>query len=64
MLGSFDPPAGFLTRSTLEASQEDITNLHDVIFVCIGHTLNLTTQDTRYVSRRYWHHQVSQSSKD
>ena len=29
----------------------------------LGHTLGATTQDTRYVSRRYWPHRVSQSSK-
>ena len=29
----------------------------------LGHTLSVTTQNTRYVSRRYWPHRVSQSSK-
>ena len=29
----------------------------------LGHTLSVTTQETRYVSRRYWPHRVSQSSK-
>ena len=29
----------------------------------LGHTLSATTQDTRYASRRYWPHRVSQSSK-
>ena len=29
----------------------------------LGHTLSVTTQDTRYVSHRYWLHRVSQSSK-
>ena len=29
----------------------------------LGHTLSVTTQDTRYVSHRYWPHRVSQSSK-
>ena len=29
----------------------------------LGHTLGVTTQDTRYVSRRYWPHRVSQSSE-
>ena len=30
----------------------------------LGHTLNATTQNTRYADRRYWSHQVSQSSED
>ena len=29
----------------------------------LGHTLSVTTEDIRYVSRRYWPHRVSQSSK-
>ena len=29
----------------------------------LSHTLSATTQDTRYVSRRYWPHRVSQSNK-
>ena len=29
----------------------------------LGDTLSVTTQDTRYVSRRYWPHRVSQSSR-
>ena len=29
----------------------------------LGHTLSVTTQDTRYVSCRYWPHRMSQSSK-
>ena len=29
----------------------------------LGHTLSVITQDTRYVSRCYWPHRVSQSSK-
>ena len=50
----------------LEASQEGITNLHDVfLFVDdLGHTPSVTTQDTRYLGRRHWSKRVSQSSKD
>ena len=64
-VGSFDPPAGFLTRSTLEASQEGfpIFTIWFPFVDDLGHTLNVTTQDTRYVSYRYWHHRVSQSNK-
>ena len=30
----------------------------------LGHTPNVTTQDTRYLDRRYWSNRVSQSSED
>ena len=30
----------------------------------LADTPSVTTQDTRYVSRRYWPHRVSQSSED
>ena len=30
----------------------------------LGHTSSVTTQDTRYVDRRYWPDRVSQSSED
>ena len=57
---------GFWHDQPLEATKEGIINFHDWFpFVDdLGHTLSVTTQDTRYVSRRYWPHQVSQSSKD
>ena len=30
----------------------------------LGHTLSVTTQDTRYVSHRYWPHRVSHNGED
>ena len=57
---------GLRHESTLEASQEDITNLTMWFsFVDdLGYAPSVTTQDTRYVSCHYWPHRVSQSSED
>ena len=30
----------------------------------LGHTLSVTTQNTRYVDRRYWPDRVNQSGED
>ena len=56
----------FWHKSTLEASQEGITNLRDVVSICsdLGHTPSVTIQDTRYLDRRYWSNWISQSNKD
>ena len=46
---------------TLEGSQEGITKM-TIWFPFVydlGHTPSVTTQDTRYVSCRYWPHRVS-----
>ena len=58
---------GFWHDQLLEAPQEGITNLHDVVFIRRwfgSYTQYHYTQNTRYVDRRYWLDQVSQSSED
>ena len=64
---SRNPPVGFTNTINSQKLLRRLLPICTMWFPFIedlGHTLSVTTQDTRYVSCRYWPHRVSQSSED
>ena len=66
-VGSLDPPAGFTDTINSQKLLRRVLPIFTMWFSFIedlGHTLSVTTQDTRYLDRCYWSNRVSQSSED
>ena len=66
-VGSLDPLARFTNTINSQKHLRRVLPILTMWFLFIddlGHTLSVTTQNTRYVDRRYWPDRVNQSSED